>query len=678
MSENPDKPKKEKKGGWGAFFLKFIFFSVAILLIGLTVLANIGGHTEDHRAAVESYASYYTGYKAHIDKLNNFQFFPDIIVDFEGLELSDPLKSDYSRAKIGKVQLAISFWDIVFSSGKLKKLNLENVVLHPGAFTPYAIKVDHARIFDDGKDKASFEMAGYFDKYPMKASIGMKASGGEKSRKYSLAEERNVSLSLGQLKAKGKMKTVRGTGSELHDLIVSMDDEVATGSLSFYDRGYQNFKIKTDLILSENGTKLKSDLDYIKEDSIPRFEGTVNMPHFYYEDFKDGSRFKNTLGYIDEIFGPKKAKPASEGEDETAEEPRLEPVSLPGFDWDLTVKIDQMNLNRVSLGNIDFKTKKAKGKATLKSTKAMFDNAKSSLEGSLTVPKEGDATFDMALHVLGLEYGKLQEKLTEKEAGIHGKADIDFQAQSTGQTYEDLYGNLEGKVHVIAGNGKLSSSAIDLWGGGLMNALVPSFDSDPDLKLNCGILEAPIENGVANVDVLFLDTKRVTVMGEGDYDFQKDRLDVKLKPQSKGIAVGDIAPGVVLSGPLFKPEASPSLTDLGLKIGSLFLGTINPIFAAATLTDYGLTEDHPCAAYFKDGSEEADTSQDEGQEEAQEEVEPKQEEIVPEDQAPLEVEDVPEEPPKVDESQKADEGEAPAEGAENAQEEAPAEPSNNE
>ncbi|MCB9982514.1 MAG: hypothetical protein H6861_02400 [Rhodospirillales bacterium] len=91
--------------------------------------------------------------------------------------------------------------------------------------------------------------------------------------------------------------------------------------------------------------------------------------------------------------------------------------------------------------------------------------------------------------------------------------------------------------------------------------------------------------------------KRVTLHGEGTYDFQKDYLEMVLEPKPKEIAIGTIGGAVNVSGPLSDLKASPNIFDLGKKVGGLLLGAVNPVFYAVTLADFDLADDHPCKAF---------------------------------------------------------------------------------
>jgi hypothetical protein len=118
--------------------------------------------------------------------------------------------------------------------------------------------------------------------------------------------------------------------------------------------------------------------------------------------------------------------------------------------------------------------------------------------------------------------------------------------------------------------------------------------------MNCAVADFEFESGTAGANAFFIDTDLVTVIGEGEYDYPANALDMTLEPKSKGVEILDVAVPVKISGQLGSPEISPSTMGIIKKLGGLSLGLVNPAFLAYSLTDLGLAEDHPCRPYIED------------------------------------------------------------------------------
>ena len=79
----------KKKRNWFYLLLKITFGFSAVLLIVLTVMANVGGNSETLRQSIEQFITENTSYNASVGQLNAMKFFPDIILDFEKTELKE-------------------------------------------------------------------------------------------------------------------------------------------------------------------------------------------------------------------------------------------------------------------------------------------------------------------------------------------------------------------------------------------------------------------------------------------------------------------------------------------------------------------------------------------------------------------------------------------------------------
>ncbi|MEM7650934.1 MAG: hypothetical protein AAF204_02485, partial [Pseudomonadota bacterium] len=154
-----------------------------------------------------------------------------------------------------------------------------------------------------------------------------------------------------------------------------------------------------------------------------------------------------------------------------------------------------------------------------------------------------------------------------------------------------------GKAGFVGGRAKMRSGLLNIWGGGLLKAIMPKFKESDDLNVNCIVVNMDVEQLKARSDAVFLDANSVTLHGEGTYDFKNDQLEMVLEPKTKNIAIGDISSAVNVSGPISNLKTSPNVFDLGKKVGGLLLGAVNPAFYAVTLADLNLSDKHPCKQF---------------------------------------------------------------------------------
>jgi hypothetical protein len=293
----------EPKKSWFSFFLKMIFFISAFLLIIFTVLANMSGSGDTMKQAVEGFFSDATGYRASIAKFNRLVFFPDIIIDFEQMDFFDGDETTSPVATIGKLHLAMSFWDVMFSTGKIRRMNLEDVTANQGVLIPSAVNIKTARVFDEGDNAALLEIKGSIEDQPLEIRSDMKAFGVAPWKTYRFGPERNVFLKLGDLQASAIIKSQAYEGFRLEEIKIEMPESVAEGFIGVRDRGYQNFAVTGEITLKENGSVFQPDLMLNLEESLPLVSGKIIVPAFYTHDLDDDSRVSSTLDFLkNDIF----------------------------------------------------------------------------------------------------------------------------------------------------------------------------------------------------------------------------------------------------------------------------------------------------------------------------------------------------------------------------------------
>lgn len=578
--EGQEKPRT--RSPWYTGLFKVIFFVGAFFLVIFTVMANIGGDDDFYKQSVEDYFKERTGYDAKIKTLNNISFFPTIRVDFEGLELRENALDTAPLASVDHAFFRMGFWDVTLGTGKFKALSITNFQALPGVFTPQSLNLRSVKIEPsaDAQAQTKLTASGRYGGADISAYSTLKTYGSKRRIKHAFGEQQEIFVRIGQLNAKGRV----GRGV-FEDLDIKIGDQtILTGQLSAGSHANQQLDIEGDFEISGKGSKLKFDLD-IKWPSAQRaVTGQIRSEVLHAEDLKAGSPLRIFFAALSETFNRPSGQAA---------------ISLPVQELDLDVSIDKFNVEGKDLGNLKFPLvlKDNLLKASIKD-EFLF----SELSGDVALKFDAGLNLSTNLSLKDFDYGALQRLYYKQDraADISGNSDvvIELTAQSPG--FKDLASSLNGNISWIGGEGLFGSNTINIWGRGLLNNLLPDFSTEDKLKVNCSIMDFTVGNGVAQSNVLFIDGRNITIAGEGQYDLTKDNLDITLRPKSKGIELGNIAAsGVKVSGSIIKPEIDQDLRGIGRRLGTMLLGAVNPAFLALSLSDLGLSGDHPCRPYFK-------------------------------------------------------------------------------
>lgn len=216
---------------------------------------------------------------------------------------------------------------------------------------------------------------------------------------------------------------------------------------------------------------------------------------------------------------------------------------------------------------------------------------------NLRFPRKAGIEETTSLNLQDFNYTKLLKAFgtqLSKEVQTAGRATLDFKATLNGINPDQWLKNADGTLSLQGGEASFDGRLLNLWAGGFINYLIPSFSSDKETEMKCFEIKADFADGIAQITPLVLNTERVLVFGRGEYDYVNRDINLVLKPESKGVAIGTIASDIRISGPVSNPNITPDAMSALKKLGTIALGSAMPAFYLFSLTDLGITKDNPC------------------------------------------------------------------------------------
>jgi uncharacterized protein involved in outer membrane biogenesis len=158
--------------------------------------------------------------------------------------------------------------------------------------------------------------------------------------------------------------------------------------------------------------------------------------------------------------------------------------------------------------------------------------------------------------------------------------DMNVEYGGTGSSPHEIASTANGRIHVVASEGVMDSSIMNLVAAdvliALLEALNPFSKEKPATRLDCAVIVFNIENGVAVLNPMAVQTDVMTVLGGGKIDFSTEDLDLSwvTKPR-KGIGVSASLitnPYIKLGGTLGRPqiEMKPleAMTSTGIAVAT--------------------------------------------------------------------------------------------------------------
>lgn len=579
-----DETQKAEKTTWEGVVVRVIKIALiigAVLFILLTALSQMGGNSDVLREAIEDYISNNTPYTAHISKLNNMRFFPDVVIDVADVDLRAGADGQGETAiRIAKARVVMAFFDMLFSPGKFKDITIENLQAASGSLLAKPLDIESVNVADEA-GQSQVQITGKIGTYPLQAHIGLRANGDPGRRVYSIGAEKPFDASIGDLKVEGTLRSAVTGAHKLENLIIGVGGQQAVrGNLDWDNKGAGRHAIKGQLRVEPGKSQLDPNIVVDLGNDPPSIFGVVRSESIVLDDFRKSAPLIKTLDAFKEIFG----HGGKEG------------LDINAFAFDLNFDFKNISSKAVKWGDIKTPMKSEEGALRIGPLKGRIVGG--NLGGDIVLTDEGGTTkLTEKISIKDFDYAALQKQFME-QAKIDGTAHIAVNLQSKGKTLKTLVDNLSGKASFIGGKAHMPSNLLNVWGGGLLNALLPDFSPEQELNVNCVVVNMDIEDLKARSDAVFVDTQRITLNGEGTYDFKNDQLEMLLEPKAKDIAIGDISSAVNVSGPLSDLKTSPNVFSLGKKVGGLLLGTVNPAFFALSLADLNLSENHPCKEFI--------------------------------------------------------------------------------
>lgn len=371
-----------------------------------------------------------------------------------------------------------------------------------------------------------------------------------------------IDISLGKLNIKGELD---GRFTSVENLIVTINDHAIGGSVDIDgDEIEASLNVDTHAPMTfEMKQKRHKDIISLHADTLR------------YEDIQT---IQNVVKDIEPII-------------KNVQKPQTQE---PEFKQKLyRIDIDKLSKNDLVLGSIKLLMEDNEETVTIETDGTRLAGADFNSQILLHRDKTQASKIDVSWK--DFDYLKLMQAFGQNlPVQMTSKASLDTKITLKGDNEAQWRKSANGTIRLRFNESEFDGRLIDLWGAGLVNYMIPSFDKDTNTKMYCAILNIDITDGIARIEPVAMDTKRVTVFGKGKYDIVENNLEIRIKPKSKGIALGDIATAIKITGPIENPSIGTDKLSALQKVGELALGAINPAFFVFSLTDLGLDEEDIC------------------------------------------------------------------------------------
>ncbi len=267
MSEENNLPNKKDKN-WINRFFKLVFMLSAFLLVGITVLSNMGGNGDAWKSSVEQFASgFFGGKPAKVENLKYMSFFPKIGFDAENINIYSNPDNKITLASIGKVQAFMGFWNVAFRTQKFSHFYLENFRAVKGAITPKELYIEKIFIDHDIENsQALMRSNGKIgsDLWDMRFDLDVIKSldilDSKNKFNFRMPHEFSYEINISDMKSNGTFIRSNDNYYKFKDFIISSGSKFISGNVVISALGGKLIKIKGAAKSSNQASISKFDL----------------------------------------------------------------------------------------------------------------------------------------------------------------------------------------------------------------------------------------------------------------------------------------------------------------------------------------------------------------------------------------------------------------------------------
>lgn len=145
-----------------------------------------------------------------------------------------------------------------------------------------------------------------------------------------------------------------------------------------------------------------------------------------------------------------------------------------------------------------------------------------------------------------------------------GEINGDAALTTHGNSVSALLGTASGEVKLLMNDGAISKTLLETAGLNIGNVVLGKLFGDKTVKINCAASDLAADNGLFTTRLFVFDTEDAVINVDGTVNFANEKLNLDVKPHSKGLRVFSLRSPLYIKGTLKHP-------DIGVYTGSLLL-----------------------------------------------------------------------------------------------------------
>jgi uncharacterized protein involved in outer membrane biogenesis len=184
-----------------------------------------------------------------------------------------------------------------------------------------------------------------------------------------------------------------------------------------------------------------------------------------------------------------------------------------------------------------------------------------------------------------------------------GEINGDVALDARGNSIAALLGSANGELKLLMNDGAISKTLLETAGLNVGNIVIGKLFGDKTVKINCAASDMTATNGLFDMRLFVFDTDDAVINVDGTVNFANEKLDLDVKPHTKGFRVFSLRSPLYVQGTLKNPNVGVHAGPLLMRgAGMVALGVVAaPAAALLALVSpsHGDDGDNTCRAVLQ-------------------------------------------------------------------------------
>ncbi|MGI9265310.1 MAG: AsmA family protein [Gammaproteobacteria bacterium] len=175
------------------------------------------------------------------------------------------------------------------------------------------------------------------------------------------------------------------------------------------------------------------------------------------------------------------------------------------------------------------------------------------VSGGLTLDARQEPELRFRASGLGFDLGNLTRRAGLSDTA-QGRVDLQLSFKTSGHTPGQMASSANGRLALLITEGLLPDTNLPLHFVETFTRVMPGADRRDGVHILCGMVDMPVDDGVARSNVLVLDTKEALIKGDARVNLHDETMRIRLAPTAKHARAMAHNVDVEIHGNLRDPE----------------------------------------------------------------------------------------------------------------------------